>query len=85
MKDLGRIHFFRRGAGRRNPYEHECKISRPSLYIILVLKNVTLPREAVKVIVTHLCWFVSNLCLPFLGRQKVNDPPLNSFSPPPPI
>ena len=25
--------FFRRGVGRRNPYEHECKISQPSLYI----------------------------------------------------
>ena len=38
---------------------------------------VTLPREAVKFIVTHL--FVVSLYanLLFLGRQKVNYPPLN--------
>ena len=33
--DLGSIHFLEGGGGvgRRNPYEHECKISQPSLYI----------------------------------------------------
>ena len=31
--DLGSIHFLEGGVGQRNPYEHECKISQPSLYI----------------------------------------------------
>ena len=37
MKDLREHSFFRRGGGvnRRNPNEHECKISQPSLYIFV--------------------------------------------------
>ena len=34
---LGSIHFLEGGGGgvgQRNPYEHECKISWPSLYIL---------------------------------------------------
>ena len=32
---LGSIYFLEGGGGvgQRNPYEHECKISQPSLYI----------------------------------------------------
>ena len=30
---LGSIHFLEVGVGWRNPHEHECKISQPSLYI----------------------------------------------------
>ena len=30
---LGSIHFLEGRVGWRNRYEHECKISRPSLYI----------------------------------------------------
>ena len=43
---------FSRGVAQRNPYKHERKISQPSLYIFFV-KNVTLPWEAVKFIVTY--------------------------------
>ena len=39
-----------------------------SLPLYFVLKNVTLPQEAVKFIVTHL-FVVSNLCRPFLFGQ----------------
>jgi len=58
-RDLGSIHFLEGGVGRRNPYEHECEISKPSLYIFV--KKCDPPLEAVKFIVTHL-FVVSNSC-----------------------
>ena len=44
------------------------KVKSPGPPLYLVLKNVTLPWEAVKFIVTHL-FVVSNLCWPSLFGQ----------------
>ena len=79
---LRSIQFFRRGGGPEEAL-WAWMSNLPALPLYLVLKNVTLPQEAVKFIVTHL-FVVSNLYWPpFLGRQKIYDPPLNSSGPPP--
>ena len=64
--------FFRRGGGWAGGIPMSMNVKCPSPPFKFLLKNVTLPREAVKFIETHL-FVVSNLCCPSLfGQAKIS-------------